>query len=333
MPKEAKQKIKLLYLLEVLLKNTDENRCMSSQDLIDYLAEKEIFVERKTIFSDIETLKQYGIDIGLSKSKNNKGYYIISRDFELAELKIIIEAILSSRYISIKKSKELITKLSDLVGPSERASLKREVFVQGRVKTENESIYYNVDILHNAMLDNKQISFLYLDWTVDKQLVPRKNGKLYKVSPWALTVKDENYYMVAYDEDGHMIKHYRVDKMKDITPVAKSQRIGKDQFDAFDLGQYTNRNFGMFSGEEEIITLHLPINKIGIIYDRFGKDIDVRKINEETVSCRVKVLVSQQFYGWLVGIGKDVIIDKPSTVAEDFSQYLNDILGLYTSKI
>lgn len=329
MPKEAKQKIKLLYLLEVLLKNTDENRCMSSQDLIDYLAEKEIFVERKTIFSDIETLKQYGIDIGVSKSKNNSGYYIISRDFELAELKIIIEAILSSRYISSKKSKELITKLSELVGPSERASLKREVFVQGRVKTENESIYYNVDILHNAMLNNSQITFHYLDWTVDKKLLPRKNGKIYIVSPWALTVKDENYYMVAYDDESQMIKHYRVDKMKDITPVAKSFRLGKEQFDAFDLGQYTNRNFGMFSGDEEVITLHLPAEKIGIIYDRFGKDIDVRKLDDKFVACRVKLFVSQQFYGWLVGIGKDVIIDKPKSVADDFKKYLSDIMVNY----
>lgn len=329
MPKEAKQKIKLLYMLEVLLKNTDENQCMSSQDLIDYLAEKEIFVERKTIFSDIETLKQYGVDIGVSKSKSNSGYYVMGRDFELAELKIITEAILASRYISAKKSRELIDKLSDLVGPSERKSLKREVFVQGRVKTENESIYYNVDILHNAILKNQQISFLYLEWNANKELVPRKDSKIYTVSPWALTVKDENYYMIAYDESVQMIKHYRVDKMKSITHIDNKNRLGKEQFESFNLGQYTNQNFGMFSGDEDTVTLIIPENKVGILLDRFGKDIDIRNLSKGLLSCRVKVLVSQQFFGWLVGIGKDIVIDKPSSVKAEFKAYIEEIMKGY----
>ena len=323
----AKQKIKLLYIMEVLLKNTDENHCMSAQDLIDYLAENEIEVERKTIFSDIATLKEFGLDIGMSKQKGKSGYYIISRDFELAELKIIVEAILSSRYISAKKSKELISKLETLVGPSEKKALEREVFVSGRIKTENESIYYNVDILHNAMTDNREISFSYLEWNAQKELVPRKGGKIYRVSPWALTVKDDNYYLIAYDSVGEIIKHYRVDKMKDIHPILRSSRLGRDEFNVYDLGQYTNQNFGMFSGDADIVSLVVPEEKIGIIFDRFGKDIDVRPVKKGIYSCRVPVLVSKQFFGWLVGIGKDIKLAAPKSVVAQFKKYLEDILA------
>lgn len=329
MPSNPKQKIKLLYLMQVLLRETDEDHCLSTQDLIDYLAQKDIIVERKTIFSDINTLKEYGLDVCLSKTRDNGGYYIASRDFELAELKLITEAILSSRYISAKKSKSLITKLSSLVGPSERKELEREVFVSGRVKTENESIYYNVDILHHAMKENHEISFNYLEWNSKKELVPRKGGKLYRVSPWALTVKDENYYLIAFDPAVEDIRHYRVDKMQNIKSILRSKRLGADNFKVYDLGEYTNQNFGMFSGEADMVSLHVPESKIGIIFDRFGKDIDVRPIKDGIISCRVPVLVSKQFFGWLSGIGPDITIFGPSSVKNEYIEYLNRLLDSY----
>ena len=329
MPKEAKQKIKLLYIYEVLMRETDENHCMSAQDLIDYLAEKEIFVERKTIFSDIETLKEFGADICLSKRKDHSGYYIGARDFELAELKIITEAILSSRFISAKKSKDLINKLSSLVSPSEKKELKREVFVQGRVKTENESIYYNVDILHNSMMNNRQITFLYLQWTPDKELLPRRNGKVYRVSPWALTVKDENYYLIAFDSESGIIKHYRVDKMKEIKEVARSSRLGSEVFEVYDLGEYTNQNFGMFSGESDVVTIAVPNNLIGVVFDRFGKDIAVRPVKGNGSAVRIPVQISHQFFGWLAGMGPEFTILKPESAKKEFLEYLNSIKEAY----
>lgn len=329
MSNQSKQKIKLLYIMEVLLANTDENNCLSAQDLIDYLAEREVFVERKTIFSDIATLKEFGLDIGLKKSKDASGYYIASRDFELAEIKLITETILSCRYISAKKSKALIDKLQTLVGPSERKELKREVFVQGRVKTDNESIYYNVDALHDAMISNQEITFLYLNWNKNKELEARKNGKPYRVSPWALTIKDENYYLIAYDDKAGIIKHYRVDKMKDIKKISRSKRLGKDIISTYDIGSYTNQNFGMFSGEEDTVTLIVPDNKLGIILDRFGKDIDIRTLKDGRISCRVNVLVSQQFYGWVTGIGTDIEISGPIEVKREYQEYLKKILNIY----
>ena len=311
------------------MENTDENHCMSTQDLIDYLAENEIFVERKTIFSDIATLKEFGLDICLSKAKERTGYYVRERDFELAELKIIVEAILSSRYISAKRSKDLIKRLETLVGPSERKELDREVFVSGRVKTQNESIFVNADILHNAMLSNREITFLYLEWTKDKELVPRRDGKRYRVSPWALTIKDENYYLIAYDANAEMIKHYRVDKMKEINPVLRSKRLGKEIFNDYDIGEYTNQNFGMFSGEAETVSFIVPENKIGIFFDRFGKDISVHPLNGNTVSVRINVLVSPQFFGWVSGLGPEIIINSPSYVKNEYVRYLSNILNNY----
>ncbi len=330
MPKEAKQKAKLLYIWEALLKYTDENNALSSAQIIDYLAKRDISVERKTVFSDIATLKEFGADICLSKSKDHKGYYVASRDFELPELKIITEAILSSRYITAKKSKELIAKLSELVGPSERKQLQREVFVSGRVKSENESIYYNVDMLHNAMLENRQITFNYLDWTLNKELIPRHNGRVYRVSPWALTVDDENYYLIAYDSAHSEIRHYRVDKMKDIKEVARSKRIGKEEFERFDVGIYTNRNFGMFRGEMEVVTVTMPEDKIGIFFDRFGKDIDVRKLQNGRVSARVSVYVSNLFFGWLSGLGPDFMITMPLDTKAQYIDHLKSIITTYS---
>ena len=332
MPKEAKQKIKLLYILEALLKYTDENNCMSSAQLIEYLAERDIIVERKTIFSDIATLKEFGIDIGVSKSKKSSGYYIMSRDFELPELKIITEAILSSRFITAKKSKELISKLGQLTGPSEKKQLQRELYVSGRVKSENESIYYNVDILHNAILSNRQITFNYLEWTPDKEMVSKRGGKLYRVSPWALTVNEENYYLVAYDAEHSQIRHYRVDKMKSIKEVGRSKRLGKEEFERFDIGQYTTRNFGMFRGNMDVVAISMPEDKIGIFFDRFGKDIDVRRLPENRVSARVMVYVSNQFFGWLSGLGPGFVIEQPSDVKTQYIDFLNSIITTYCKK-
>ncbi|MCR5502868.1 MAG: WYL domain-containing protein, partial [Lachnospiraceae bacterium] len=208
----------------------------------------------------------------------------------------------------------------------------REVLVSGRVKTENESIHYNVDKLHSAMAGNSEITFLYLDWTVDRKLVPRHDGKRYRVSPWALTVKDDNYYLVAFDDENGDIRHYRVDKLKDIEPVEKSARKGIEEFRSFDIGEYASKSFGMFAGDPETITLVIRKEKIGILYDRFGRDINTRPLSDGRISARVPVLVSQQFFGWLSGIGPDIEITMPKDIRERYRDYLKSILEGYSDK-
>ncbi len=332
MARSSNQKLKLLYLLKILSEKTDENHCMSAQVLIEELARYDITAERKSIYDDINCLLQFGYDIVNVKARSGGGYYLASREFELPELKLLVDAVQSSRFITQKKSKELIAKIEKLAGPFEAKKLQRQVLVAGRIKTENESIYYNVDEIHKAIQENMPISFVYLEWTVKKELKPRKEGKTYRVSPFALTWKDENYYLIAYDDGDEKIKHFRVDKMSRISCLEGKVRSGREAFDRIDIAEYTNKTFGMFGGEAEMVTLSLPSSMIGIMLDRFGKDISVRTVAKEEVTVRVKAVVSGQFFGWLTGLGKNVQVVSPEGVREAYQNYLQEILAKYREK-
>lgn len=329
MAKSSNQKLKLLYLIKILSDMTDENHCMSSRKLIDELARYDIRAERKSIYDDIDCLNHFGYDIVYVKAKTGGGYYLASREFELPELKLLADAVQSSRFITQKKSKDLIDKIEKLAGPYEAKELQRQVLVAGRIKAENESIYYNVDEIHKAIQGNMPITFVYLEWNTGKELKPRKDGALYRVSPLALTWKDENYYLIAFDDKDEKIKHFRVDKMSKITGLAGQIRKGLQEFGRFDIAEYTNTTFGMFGGKTTVVTLHLPDNMVGIVIDRFGKEITVRKKEEGYVSVRVKVAVSGQFYGWLTGLGNKVTILSPENVKDEYTIYLRGILSQY----
>lgn len=329
MPKTTNQKLKLLYLLKILNEKTDENHCLTTQELIDELASYDIKAERKSIYDDIECLNVFGYEVEYIKAKKGGGYYLAERDFELPELKLLVDAVQSSRFITQKKSRELIAKIEKLAGPYEGKRLQRQVYVVGRVKAENESIYYNIDRIHKAIQDNTPITFTYLKWNVKKELEPRRDGKRYEVSPWALTWKDENYYLIAYDNKQEQIKHFRVDKMSHIEQIPGETRKGMDAFARIDIAEYTNRTFGMFGGETEIVTLKLPEELIGVILDRFGKEADIRILPENMVSVRVRVTVSMQLYGWITGLGGKVVIAGPDDVREGYRDYLSEILKNY----
>lgn len=332
MAKSSNQKLKLLYLIKILSEQTDENHCMSAQRLIDELKRYDIKAERKSIYDDINCLIQFGYDIINVKSRTDGGYYLASREFELPELKLLVDAVQASRFITQKKSKELIAKIEKLAGPYEARKLQRQVLVAGRIKTENESIYYNVDNIHNAIQDNTQISFMYLTWNSKKELQPRRDGELYRVSPLALTCKDENYYLIAYDEEESKIKHFRVDKMSHISQLEGKRRQGLEEFGKLDVAEYTNKTFGMFGGEASSVTLQLPETMAGIVLDRFGKEITIRQLKEGLISARIKVAVSNQFYGWLTGLGREVTILSPDNVKREYREYLLDILEQYKGK-
>lgn len=325
MPKSPGQKLKLLYIIEMLQENTDENHPMSTAEIIERLEANGIHSERKSIYDDIAKLCDFGYDIIQVQSRLGGGYYMASREFELAELKLLVDAVQSSRFITTKKSRDLIKKLEKKAGKHDAGKLQRQVFVAGRIKTENESIYYNIDNIHRAIQENKQISFTYMDWNLKKQLVTRKNGDK-QVSPWALIWREENYYLAAFDAEDEIIKHYRVDKMGRVEVQENKQREGVEQFSHVDLAAYTNQTFGMFGGQEEIVTLQFPEYLIGVVLDRFGKEADVRAMEDNTFRVRSKVAVSGQFFGWLAGIGKEAKIIAPQTVAEEYRDWLRAIL-------
>lgn len=329
MAKSSGQKLKLLYIIKILSEETDEQHPVSTKELIDRLAAYDISAERKSIYTDIEALIDFGYDIQqINNKRSGGGYYMASGEFELPELKLLVDAVQSSRFITQKKSRELITKIESLTNRYDATKLQRQVYVAGRVKTENESIYYHVDTLHKAIQEDRQITFQYLEWTSKKELLPRKEGKVYRVSPWSLIWQDERYYLAAFDEERESIRHYRVDKMADIS-IQKEKRIGQEQYEKIDLASYANKTFGMYGGKESMVTLQFTEGLVGVVIDRFGKDISLRK-DEDKVRARVKVNVSDQFFGWLMGIGKDIEIVSPAEIRQEYADKLQEIWKQYT---
>ncbi|MCD7726472.1 MAG: WYL domain-containing protein [Clostridiales bacterium] len=329
MAKSSNQKLKLLYLLKILTEQSDENHCLSTQALIDALAAYGVRAERKSVYDDIAQLIDFGYDIVLVKAKTGGGYYLAGREFELAELKVLVETVQASRFLTVKKSRELISKIEKLASKAEAGQLQRQVYVANRIKTANESIYYIVDDIHRAIQNNVQISFQYLEWNLEKELAPRKDGKIYRISPWALTCKDENYYLIAHDEEENKIKHFRVDKLGQVEVLEGVKRQGAELLERFDIADYANKTFGMYGGREETVTLEFENRLIGVVMDRFGKDVAVRKRNEGHFAVRVRVAVSGQFFGWLTGLGVGARITAPEEAAQEYREYLRQVLGQY----
>ena len=327
MPKAEKQKQKLLYILKMLYEKSDENHPIRTDAIIAMLDREGIKAERKSIYNDMDTLRDFGYDIILTRGKNG-GYFLAYRDFDVAELKVLVDAVQASRFITTKKSKELIGKITTLTGEHEAKNLKREVFVMNRVKSENEAIYYNVDEIFEAIENNKQITFKYLEYSINKEAVPRRNGKLYKVSPLALAWNEEKYYLIAYDAESDLIKNYRVDKIKDAV-VLSDARIINEKCKKFDVADYCNRAFGMYSGEDETLTVRFPNGLIGVVIDRFGKEISTHTVDENHFTARLKVSVSPQLFGWLTGLGPEVQIVSPKNVVTEYVDYIRDIMKQY----
>ncbi len=325
MAKSPNQKLKLLYILQMLSEQTDENHPLTTQEIIDKLAANDIQAERKSIYNDIRALQDFGYDIVQNASRIGGGYFLAGRDFELAELKLLVDAVQSSRFITTKKSRELIRKLEHMAGRYDAGKLQRQVYVAGRIKTENESIYYSIDAIHRAIQENCQIRFPYLEWNIKKELKPRAVRDSYQISPWYLVWREENYYLVGFDGESDMIKHYRVDKMGRVE-VTGLKREGREQAEQLDLAAYANRTFGMFGGNEEIVTLRFPEKLVGVVVDRFGKEVDIMPAESGYFKCRTRISVSGQFYGWVTGIGPDAQILSPQSVKDDYRKWLEDIL-------
>lgn len=327
MAKGAGQKLKLLHLRDILLEKTDDDHRMTMEDILAALSRRGIEAERKSVYDDIAALQDYGLDIVLQRGRGG-GYYIASREFELPELKLLVDAVQCSRFITERKSGELIRKVESLASEPQARTLQRQVYITGRVKTMNESIYYNIDKVHAAISSGKKITFRYFEWVVDfssphhMQKRYRRDGERYMVSPWALTWDDENYYLVSHDSMADQIRHYRVDKMDRIA-LTDFPREGQQHFqEQFNVADYSRKVFGMFSGEEKSVCLCCENRFIGVIRDRFGSDLMIRKTDAEHFSVRVTVAVSPQFFSWVFGLGGSVRITEPPEVCAAFQKQL-----------
>lgn len=323
--KQSQQKLKLMYLAKILMEQTDEEHTITVPEMISELSKHGISAERKSIYDDLEYLQLYGIDICTNKTRTTN-YYVASRDFELPELKLLVDSVQSSKFITHKKSLELISKIEKLTSRENAKKLRRQVFIANRVKTFNEQIYYNVDKIHEAITSNKQITFKYFNYDVNKKKVYRRDGESYTESPVSLTWDDENYYLITYKEKYDNFTHYRVDKMEKIE-ISDEVRVLPEK--EFDISDYTKTMFQMFGGDETDVSIEFENELVGVVLDRFGLDIPVVKSDEGHFICHVRVAVSQQFLSWVAGFGTQAKIISPDSVAKDMRKLVCDIAGMY----
>ena len=329
MPKGTNQKFKLYRLAQIMLEKTDEEHYITMPEIMESLAEYNITADRKSIYTDLRDLSVLGIEVEGEPIGNRYHYHVVSRTFELPELKLLVDAIQSSKFITEKKSNTLIKKLEKMVSEYEAQKLQRQVYVSGRIKTMNESIYYTVDAIHNAISENKKIKFQYYQWNVKKEMELRHNGAWYHISPWGLSWDDENYYLVGYDSDAEKIKHYRVDKMLHIR-FSSENREGKEFFNKLDMADYAKKSFGMFGGKEQTVKLLVKNNLAGVIIDRFGKNLILFPADDDHFTVNVDVHVGRQFLGWAFSLGDGIKIVGPDDVVEQMHTEIERLTEQYS---
>ncbi len=330
MAKQSNQKAKLLHLWKILSEQTDENHVLTMNEILEKLKLCGVNAERKSVYNDIETLESfYDTEIQRTQDRST-GYFLADRTFSLAELKLLVDAVQSSRFITMKKSMELIRKIESLCSRYEAAELQEQVFVQNRIKTVNERIYYNVDRIHDAISKNRRISFQYFRWNVQGEEELRRDGAPYEASPWALSWDDENYYMLAYDAENDSIRHYRVDKMKNID-LLDLPRQGEALFDKFDTAVYAKKIFGMFGGAEKNVTLRCDNALAGVIIDRFGKEAArIPEPDGAHFTVTVRVFESPTFLSWIMGFGAQIQVLSPDSTRAALRERAEKILACYT---
>ncbi len=321
MAKKQHQKLKLLLLKDYLQKNTDEEHGVTLAEITAYLGEQDISAERKSLYSDIELLRDvYKMDIIRQKNDSRFEYKLMSRDFDLHELKLLCDAVESSKFITDKKSTELITKLKTLCSRHEAEALSRQVLC-GKVKNMNESIYYSVDTVFDAIRNNRCIRFRYFNYTFTKEKEYRRGGEFYEVSPYSLTYSEEKYYLIAYDFKNRDIRHFRVDRMENIEQTQKA-RNASELFSDIDLTKYTDMHFSMFGGEVVRVRLEFDLRLAGAFFDRFGTDTAAIHTAEDKYEVSVNVAVSEQFFGWLAGLGGGARVVAPKEVRAKYRDFL-----------
>ena len=324
MPKSDNQKLKILYIYEYLMKYSNENHPVKAAELIEMLEKKDISCDRKTIYSDIRALQDYGLDIEIQPGRNG-GYFVASRIFELPELKLLIDAVQSSRYLTEKKSRELIGKLCAQCNEEDARFVRRNVFVSGRVKSMNESIYYNVDTIQEAIGENRQITFRYFDWDMKGQRAYRE--KAYAASPYGLLQDNENCYLLAYSQR-HGVTSYRVDRMANIT-LLEEKRLPCPELADTNLQQHANRMFQMFAGEMADVKMRFHKTLLNVVIDRFGKETMLIPDGNEHFIFTVKVAVSPMFLSWVIGFGDKAEILYPQSVIDECKELCRQATSHY----
>lgn len=322
MPRAGKKQGRILVLLDILRHLSDEDHPLSVPELLEEMERRGVQMERKSVYTALATLQEQGYDVELNRGK---GYYLGEREFQLPELKLLVDAVQASKFITVHKSRQLIEKLTRQASDYQASSLQRQVYVAGKARSVNERVYYTIDSIYEAIRGDRQIRFLYFDYNLERQKVYRRDAAGYVVSPFALIRSDDNYYLVACDAECRKLRHYRVDKM-DKLKVLEEPRKGHALFAAQDPGSYVDRRFGMFQGEEEEVVLRCKNELLRVLIDRFGDDAVLIADQEGSFRAVVKVVVSPQFFGWLVGLEGGVEVLEPEHVRHQLKKTLSLML-------
>ena len=325
MPKSDNQKLKIFYILDYLQRNSHQDHPVRASELISMLEKQHnIQCERKSVYSDIAALQDYGVDI-VSLPGKKGGYYIATRNFELPELKLLIDAVLSSRFLTEKKSRELIEKLCNQCSVHDARLIRRDVLVSGRVKSMNETIYYNVDAIQEAIGQNRQITFRYFDWGIDGNRHYRDRD--YIASPYGLCQDNENCYLLAHSPR-HGVTSYRVDRMSQIA-ILDDIRTPCPELTGKALTEHANRLFQMYSGDAVDVKLRFHNSLVNVVIDRFGREIMLIPDGEEHFTFTVKVAVSPMFLSWVIGFGTKAKVLYPQQVADACKKMCLEALSQY----
>lgn len=328
MAKSDNQKLKMLYLVKIFQEETDDEHSLTMQQIIEKLKDYDVNADRKTLYTDFAELERFGYEICREKAGRNTYYHMGSRTFELAELKLLVDSVQAAKFITDRRSKNLIHKLESLASNYEARKLQRQVVIAGRVKSVNKTVYNAVDAIYTAIGEEKQISFHYFQWDAAGNQVLRRGGALYQVSPQCLMWDDEYYYLVAYDPEAEIIKHFRVDKMKDLT-ITDKPREGQEAFRSFDMAKYSKSLFGMFSGDPVTVSLLCDNDMAGVIIDRFGEDVPRIPHDDGTFTVHVRVIPGGPFFGWVFGLGGKVKITGPEKVVKQMQEETRKIAAQY----
>lgn len=325
---EKNVRLRVLLVMEVLFERTDEEHGISMGEIIEWLAEHGVRGNRKSVYEDIHALQEYGLCV--EYSPEDKTYHLMERAMELPELKLLVDAIHASKFITRKRTDQMISHVMDMASAFQRGALKREIYSE-KPKSPSATGFYSMDTLHQAMASNCQVAFHYGAWNLNKELEYKHDGALYQVSPWLMVWAEENYYLVAYDSQAAQIKHFRVDKISDVE-LLEEKRTGKQEFEKLDTTNYSTNHFGMYGGELKRVTVQFENRFIGVVLDRFGTDIQIVRVDENYFKAALPVVVSGQFFGWLFALGSQVKI-LSEEVAKEYQEYLQKVLAIYEISI
>lgn len=327
MAKKPNQKLKLLFLMRILLEKTDAQHAMTLSEISAELGKYDISAERKSLYDDLELLKVYGVNVEVKRDRQVR-YFVASHDFSPAELKLLIDAVQSSKAITLRKSNELIRKLEGLGSKHEGTQLHEQVCMENRLKAANEEIFLNVERICEAIALNRRIRCRYFEWNSRKQRLLRKSGEYYDLSPHALNWDDENYYLVAYDSDAKKVKHFRVDKMLEVS-VTDQKREGDGSLEGLDVAVYSRQVFGMYGGETCNVRIRCENSLASVVIDRFGQDVTILSNYDDCFEFTAKVMISPTFFSWVMGFGNKMKIISPDYVAHELAKTASEILELY----